>query len=105
MAVSDGEASPDLLLSGSAGLLLHDLLHAMGQPLTTLQLCRMPAARGGSGEQPFLEVIAGQIETLTEVYRALRALVAGCEGSVEPVPTEPMLRRLCSDWDGRAARQ
>lgn len=106
-AASEGVVPAEVRLSGAAAPLLDELLHAMGQPLTSLQLCRVPAMRDGGDEggREMLEEFAGQVESLTEMYRALRLLLEGGQGEVEPMEAGLMVRRLERDWQRRAARR
>lgn len=106
-AANENAVTVETRLSGTAALLLHELLHAMGQPLTSLQLCRVPGVRdAGDGDgREVLEEFAGQVESLTEMYGALRLLLEGCEGEVEAIEAGSVVRRLERQWRRKAARR
>lgn len=100
LARSDAE----LTLRGPALELLHELVHAMGQPLTGLQLCRVLVLKSGADAE-VLGDLAGQVESATEVYRALRMLVEGSEGEAEVTEVGAMVQRFEGEWKRRAARR
>lgn len=52
-----------------------------------------------------LDEFAGQVESLTEMYRALRLLIEGCEGEVEAAEVGSLVRRLEGGWRRLAARR
>ncbi len=64
------------------GPLLNEMLHALGQPLTALQTCRLlariPQVRA---DENVLEEMANQIDTVTEIYQALRMVLETETGS------------------------
>ncbi len=94
----------ELTLRGPALGLLHELVHAMGQPLTGLQLCRVLALKGGADREALGEM-AGQVDSATEVYRALRLLLEAGEGEAEVMEVGAMVQRMEAGWGRRIARQ
>ncbi len=98
---------PELTLRGPARQVLHELVHAMGQPLTILQMGRVLASKGGADADygQVLGEVAGQVDSLTEMYRALRMLIEASEAEAEEMEVAGMLRRMEVMWGRRAARQ
>ena len=98
---------PELRLRGPARRVMHELVHAMGQPLTILQMGRVLASKGGGGGDAgqVLEELAGQVDSLTEMYRALRMLIEASEGEAESMEVALMLRRMEVMWGRRASRR
>lgn len=103
-AASENAVVPEMRLSGQAALLLHELLHAMGQPLTSLQLYRLLEVEDADKRETRGE-IAGQIELLTEMYQALRFLLEAGEEETEVTELAPMVHRLERGWCRFAARR
>lgn len=93
-----------LTLRGPALELLDELVHAMGQPLTGLQMCRVLAMKGAADAE-VLGDLAGQVESATEVYRALRMLLEASEGEAETMEVGAMVRRMEADWGRRVDRR
>ena len=91
-------------------LLVHDLLHAMGQPLTSLQMCVLlrdapPADSGSVGR--YLPEMADQVTVLSRLFRTLRRVL---EPGAKPLRTtsselESLLRHLLPRWKDAAARR
>ena len=94
----------ELRLRGSALELLHELVHAMGQPLTALQLFRVMAVTGVMDAEMVGDV-AGQVESATEMYRALRMLIEAADQAPEVTNAGTIVERFAEEWGRRAARQ
>lgn len=102
--MSLGRSNGELRLRGPALELLDDLVHAMGQPLTALQMCRVLALKGAA-EAEAMEDLAAQVESATEVYRALRMLIEASTRAAEVTDLGVMLRRMEADWRRRVDRR
>ena len=68
---------------------------------------RVLASKGGGSADAgqVLEELAGQVDSLTEMYRALRMLIEASEGEAEEMEVALMLRRMEVMWGRRAARR
>ncbi len=67
-----------LLAEHNPGSLVRDLLHAMGQPLTALQMCVLLRDHGwptGASDNDLLTDMADQVTSLTRLFASLRNLI------------------------------
>ena len=89
--------------------LITDLLHEMGQPLTTLQGCRLFPLLAAGDRDALAAEMSGQVERMTELYRALRQLLAAVmpASPTRPSPTDlhQTLRTAAAEWQRQAERQ
>ena len=93
--------------------LVREMLHAMGQPLTTLQSCRLFAHRPeklAAGNASLLQEMADQVDQVTELYRALRLLLDPDETlAAHPNERRPNLRETLGKrtpaWRRQASHQ
>lgn len=97
-------------LSEAGARLLGELLHAMGQPLTILQMCRLSAALPDlerDSASTLLPEMAEQVERVTDLYRGVRILFEAEAGAVqnEAVSLGTLLCRLEPEWQRRAGRR
>ncbi len=96
---------PVVELSAPVADLMDELLHAMGQPLTTLQGYRLLPVLPASERADLIADMAEQVERVTDFYRDLRSLFAA-ERSRADTSTGPgcTLRTLEPEWQRLAAR-
>ena len=73
-AFAGREPQRSVVLQEKVADLVQEMLHAMGQPLTTLQCCRLLAARCGT-DTGMVADLADQVDGLTDIYQALRMLL------------------------------
>lgn len=99
-----------VVFSAPIAELTHELLHAMGQPLTILQMCRLFVASPETiSEQTMalLPELAEQVERVTELYRGVRSLFEAEAGGVprKRLSLATLVHRLLPEWQRRAAEQ
>ena len=98
--------SDAVALAGPTAALMAELLHEMGQPLTTLQGCRLlPLLEAGDREALAAEM-AGQVDRVTALYRGLRGLFAAAMPvDAEAANPTTRLRDEAAVWAEQAERQ
>ena len=57
--------------------MLNEMLHALGQPITALGMCRLLARLPESPDAQSLEDLADQVDRARDLYEALRLLLEG----------------------------
>ena len=102
-------ASPAPAVPAPLATLITDLLHEMGQPLTTLQGCQLLPLLAVDDRDALAAEMAGQVERITTLYRALRQLLAAIMPA-NPAPPSPTdlpqtLHTAAREWQRQAERQ
>ena len=85
------------MLAAPVAALVAELLHEMGQPLTTLGSCRLLPLLAPADRDELVSEMAGQVERVTEIYRGLRSLFDAGEVSGGEAEAAVSLRELLQD--------
>ena len=80
----------DVTLAGPTAARMAELLHELGQPLTTLQGCRLLPLLAEDDRNALASEMAGQVDRVTELYRELRCLLAAAIPEAGPSGPEPV---------------
>ena len=86
---------------------LSDFLHAMGQPLTTLQIFRLATAVPSTEMneiKTLLPEMAEQVDRMTDLYRGIRGLfeAEAAASQVDELSLSVLLERLEPEWRRQA---
>lgn len=100
---------PALDLAAPVATLVAELLHEMGQPLTTLQGCRLLPLLAAEERDALVCDMAGQVDRVTELYRELRSLLAATSPANSEagklVSMDEGLRDAAAEWRRQAQRR
>ncbi len=97
-------------ISAPVAQLTSELLHAMGQPLTILQTCRLLTGAPQVDAERAMDLLpemAEQVERITELYRGVRSLfeVEADAMRCERQSLKALVDRLEPEWRRRASRR
>ena len=102
------DAGTAMELAPPVAVLVTELLHEMGQPLTTLQACRLMPLLAAVERDALASEMADQVERVTELYRELRSLLEDASTSSD-LATRPSLREFLHGeavaWESQAERR